>query len=69
VLTYLGLYVRLIVGQNIGDRPLLLLGVLLVLIGVQFLGMGLLGELITRVYYEGRNRPIYVVREELNGTS
>jgi glycosyltransferase involved in cell wall biosynthesis len=66
LLAYLGLYVRLILGDSIGDRPLLLLGVLMVLIGVQFLGMGLLGELITRVYYEGRNRPIYVVREELN---
>lgn len=66
LLLYLG-YVRLIVGDSIGDRPLLLLAVLMVLIGVQFLAMGLLGELITRVYYEGRNRPIYVVREELNG--
>jgi glycosyltransferase involved in cell wall biosynthesis len=66
LLAYLGVYVRLILGESIGDRPLLLLGVLMVLIGVQFLGMGLLGELITRVYYEGRNRPIYVVREELN---
>lgn len=66
LLLYLG-YVRLIIGRSIGDRPLLLLAVLMVLIGVQFLAMGLLGELITRVYYEGRNRPIYVVREELNG--
>lgn len=67
LLAYLGIYVRLILGISIGDRPLLLLAVLMVLIGAQFLGMGLLGELITRVYYEGRNRPIYVVREELNG--
>lgn len=66
VLLYLA-YVRLVLLQNIGDRPLLLMAVLMVLIGVQFLGMGLLGELITRVYYEGRDRPIYVVREELNG--
>jgi glycosyltransferase involved in cell wall biosynthesis len=66
LLAYLG-YVRLVLGQNIGDRPLLLLAVLMVLIGVQFLGMGLISELVTRVYYEGRSRPIYVVREELNG--
>lgn len=65
LLLYLG-YVRLILGQPIADRPLVLLAILLVIIGVQFLGMGLLGELITRVYYEGRNRPIYVVREEVN---
>lgn len=62
-------YVRLILLQPIGDRPLLLLAVLLIVLGVQFLGMGLLGEMVTRVYYEGRNRPIYVVREELNAHS
>jgi glycosyltransferase involved in cell wall biosynthesis len=66
LLLYLA-YVRLVLMEDIGSRPLLLVAVLLVLIGVQFLGMGLLSELITRVYYEGRNRPIYVVREELNG--
>lgn len=59
-------YVRLILQQSVGDRPLLLLAVLLIVLGVQFLGMGLLGELVTRVYYEGRNKPIYVVREEMN---
>jgi glycosyltransferase involved in cell wall biosynthesis len=68
LLGYLG-YVRLIVGQNIGDRPLLLLAVLMVMIGVQFLGMGLLGELMMRTYYETQQKPIYVIREELNGES
>jgi glycosyltransferase involved in cell wall biosynthesis len=68
LLAHLG-YVRIVLGQPIGDRPLALLAVLMMMIGVQFLGMGLLGELITRVYYEGNNRPIYVVREEINSTS
>jgi glycosyltransferase involved in cell wall biosynthesis len=66
LLAYLG-YIRIFFGSPLSDRPLLLLAVLLVVLGVQLLGMGLLGELITRVYYEGRQRPIYVVREELNG--
>jgi hypothetical protein len=61
-------YVRLIAQQGIGERPLLLLAVLLIVVGVQFLGLGLLGELITRVYYEGRDKPTYAVREELNAT-
>jgi glycosyltransferase involved in cell wall biosynthesis len=61
-------YIRLVLQSPIGDRPLLLLAVLLIVVGVQFLGLGLLGELMTRVYYEGRNRAIYVVREELNTT-
>jgi len=62
-------YVRLIAQQGIGELPLLLLAVLLIVLGVQFLGLGLLGELITRVYYEGRDQAIYVVREELNANS
>lgn len=45
------------------DRPLLLLGVLLMVIGVQMLSMGLLGELIVRTYHETQNKPIYMIRE------
>jgi glycosyltransferase involved in cell wall biosynthesis len=53
----------------IGDRPLLLLSVLLIVLGVQFLTLGLIGELIVRVYYESQSRPIYVIREEVNQPS
>jgi len=49
-------------GQNIGGRPLLLLGVLLIFIGAQFVTLGLLAELQTRTYYEARGRPIYALR-------
>ncbi len=34
-------------GARIGDRPLLLLGVLLVVVGIQFLSLGLIGEMLT----------------------
>ncbi len=64
----LGLYlsfVKLALGQNIGTRPLLLLAVLLILVGVQMIAMGLLGELIIRTYYESTGKSIYHVREEL----
>ena len=47
---------------RIGDRPLLSLSILLVILGVQFLVMGLLAELIVRTYYESQNKPIYYVR-------
>jgi dolichol-phosphate mannosyltransferase len=36
---------------------------LLALVGIQFLVLGLLAELITRVYFEIQDKPIYVVRE------
>jgi glycosyltransferase involved in cell wall biosynthesis len=47
---------------QIGDRPLLMLAVLLVIIGVQFVMMGLLGEMVIRTYHEAQNKPIYFVR-------
>ncbi len=59
---YLG-YVRLIERQAIGDRPLLLLGMMLLFIGVQLLTFGLLAELLTRTYYESQNKPVYAIRE------
>jgi glycosyltransferase involved in cell wall biosynthesis len=47
---------------QIGDRPLLMLAVLLVIIGVQFFMMGLLGEIVIRTYHEAQNKPIYYIR-------
>jgi glycosyltransferase involved in cell wall biosynthesis len=65
----LGLYLsalKLFAGREIGDRPLLLLAVLLVVIGVQFLAMGLLGELVVRTYFESQGKPPYYVRTVLS---
>jgi glycosyltransferase involved in cell wall biosynthesis len=47
---------------QIGDRPLLMLAVVLVIIGVQFLMMGLLGEMVIRTYHEVQNKPVYYIR-------
>jgi glycosyltransferase involved in cell wall biosynthesis len=49
--------------MTIGDRPLLLLAVLLVILGVQFIVMGLLAELIVRTYYESQDLRVYRVNE------
>ncbi|MCI5211691.1 MAG: glycosyltransferase [Candidatus Electrothrix sp. ATG2] len=48
-----------------GNRPLLLLAILLILMGMQFIYMGLLGELQVRTYHESQEKPIYVVRRVL----
>lgn len=48
---------------QIGERPLFQLGILLSIIGVQFLVMGLLAELLVRVYYETQNKTVYRVKE------
>ncbi|MFW6161022.1 MAG: glycosyltransferase family 2 protein, partial [Acidobacteriota bacterium] len=56
-------YLRLIAQQGISNRPLLLLAILLVVIGIQFITMGLLGELMVRAYHESSNKKIYFIRE------
>ena len=48
---------------RIGTSPWLSLAVLLVVLGVQFVVLGLLGEIIVRTYHEAQDKPIYVVRE------
>jgi glycosyltransferase involved in cell wall biosynthesis len=53
---------KLVLGHAIGGRPLLLLGALLVLIGVQLVATGVLGELLTRIYHEPQGRSQYVLR-------
>jgi glycosyltransferase involved in cell wall biosynthesis len=47
-------------------NPLLLLSVLLELVGVQFISMGLLGELLARTYFESQGKPAYTIRATLN---
>lgn len=64
VLVYLA-YIKYFQSQGIGDRPLLMLGILLVFTGVQLLTVGLLAELQARTYHESQGKPIYVVRQIL----
>jgi hypothetical protein len=47
-------------------NPLLLLSVMLELVGVQFISMGLLGELLARTYFESQGKPAYTIRATLN---
>jgi len=56
-------FVKLGLGEEIGNRPLLVLAVVLLLAGVQLFGFGLLAELLMRTYHESQGRPIYRVRE------
>jgi glycosyltransferase involved in cell wall biosynthesis len=58
-------FLRLVLGNPIADRPLLLLAILLILVGVQLVTMGLLGELTARTYHEAQGKKIYAIREML----
>jgi glycosyltransferase involved in cell wall biosynthesis len=56
-------YLRLFERQGISDRPLLLLGILLIFTGVQLVTLGLLAELQARTYHESQDKQIYAIRE------
>jgi glycosyltransferase involved in cell wall biosynthesis len=56
---------KFVYNLDIGSRPLLLLAILLIFIGFQFVTMGLLGEMLARTYHESQDRAVYVVGEVL----
>ena len=56
-------------GYNITGNPFFILSGLCVLVGFQFICIGLLGEITIRTYYELHEKPTYVVRERFSGGS
>lgn len=54
--------IKLYYGVDIGDRPLLIAGTLLVVVGVQFISLGVIGEILSRTYYASSNEKSYLVR-------
>jgi glycosyltransferase involved in cell wall biosynthesis len=63
---FLTLYMKLFEHVSMNRNPLLILTAFLLFMGVQFIVLGLLGELNARTYYEAQGKPIYVVREKIN---
>ncbi len=62
--TGLLVFEKIVLGYSLGNRPALLLAVLLVVVGVQFVSLGLLGEMLARTYHESQDKQIYVIKEE-----
>lgn len=62
ILLYLS-FLKLFFGLSIGNRPLLMFGVLLFLSGFQLISTGLIAELIVRTYYESQSKKPYVIKE------
>lgn len=56
---------RIFLGMPLADRPIVLLAILLVVTGMQFITFGLLGEMLARTYHESQGKPIYVIRDLL----
>ena len=59
---------KVVWGTPLASRPLLLLGVLLIIVGVQLLSFGLLADLLTRTYHESQEKRTYTVRHRIVGT-
>lgn len=51
-------------GVPMGNRPMLLLSILLIFMGLQFVSLGLIAELQSRTYHESQNKPVYVIRDK-----
>jgi glycosyltransferase involved in cell wall biosynthesis len=58
---------RLVLGVRLAGRPIVLLAILLAVLGVQFISIGLLGEMMVRTYHESQGKPIFRIREVIGG--
>jgi len=59
-------YQRLVLRIGLGNRPLLLGAILLTVLGVQFISLGLLAEIMVRAYHEAAGKTTYFIREVLD---
>ncbi|HKV55048.1 MAG TPA: glycosyltransferase family 2 protein [Candidatus Binataceae bacterium] len=64
VWTAILVFEKVVLGASLGRRPALLLAILLVVVGVQLVSIGLIGEMLARTYHESQGKPIYVIKEE-----
>jgi hypothetical protein len=62
-LAFILVFQRQIYGIPLSTRPLLLLAILLIFIGVQFITIGLIAEMLARTYHESQNKPTYYIRK------
>jgi glycosyltransferase involved in cell wall biosynthesis len=63
--TALLVFEKIVLGTPLANRPALLLAVLLIVVGVQFISLGLLGEMLARTYHESQGKAVYLIKEEL----
>lgn len=58
---------KLVFGAQLANRPLLTLGVMLILVGVQLVSLGLVADVIGRTYHEAQGKPPYFMRDWVRG--
>ncbi len=57
------IWMKIFSGVDMTGNPLLYLAIMLVLVGIQFITLGLLGEINIRIYHEMQQKPTYVIKE------
>jgi hypothetical protein len=62
----LTLYHKLVLDVYVHRNPFVLISVFLMLVGMQFVMMGVLAEILIRIYHEAQKRPVYSIRETMN---
>ena len=62
----IAIYWKIFSGRSLISTPLPLLSAILGVIGIQFILMGLLGEIMIRTYHEAQDKPIYLIKEKIN---
>lgn len=66
VIINLYLLVLKILGQDIWGKPLLMLGIMLILVGLQFITIGLFTEMLMRTYFESQGKRPYNIKSIVN---
>ncbi len=61
------IFQRQVYGIALGERPLFLLAILLILVGIQFVTIGLISEIQVRTYHESQKKPIYYIKDIFSG--
>jgi dolichol-phosphate mannosyltransferase len=69
ILVNIYLLILKIQGAQIGNRPLLILGVILLLAGLQLILFGFVAEILMRTYYESQHKKAYRIRSVIQNTS
>ena len=64
ITTVLGIQ-RLLFDVQLANRPILLLGILLLVTGVQLVTTGLIAEMLARTYHESQEKPVYWIKDVL----
>ncbi len=63
IITAYLIIMRIFFNQSLADRPLFILSIFMIFIGIQLITMGLLAEINMRIYHEAQNKPTYVIKD------